>query len=96
MKHKNTWELIEWDGNSSLKLQCYRKKFGKGHVSIGVGEFKNIVYSYGANSDYSISSTRWRFDGDITVEQAMEIVDRNKGYYNYKDNKPLQYSSDRN
>ena len=86
---KNTWELIDWDGNPDLNLKCWRKKFGRGKVSIGVGAFKTIVYSYGANSDDSMSGTRQRKNGDITVEQAMEIVDRNKGKYNYKDDDPI-------
>jgi len=85
---KNTWELIDWDGNPDLNYKCWRKKFGGGKVSIGVGEFKTIVYSYGANSDNSMSGTRWRENGEITVEQAMEIVDRNDGKYNYKDDDP--------
>jgi hypothetical protein len=87
---KIKWELMEWDGNHELKLQCYRKKFGRGNVSIGVGEFKTIVYSYGANSEDSLSGTRWRAEGDITVEQAMDIVDRNNGKYNYKDDDPIR------
>lgn len=86
----NGWELIEWDGNPELKLQCYRKKFGRGKVSIGVGEFKSIIYSYGANSEDSLSGTRWRAEGEITVERAMDIVDRNKGKYNYKDDDPIR------
>ena len=88
MKNENQWQLIAWDGNHELKLKCYRKKFGRGHVSIGGGDFKNIVYSYGANSDDSLSGTRWRKDGDITVEQAMAIVDRNNGKHNHLDNNP--------
>jgi len=86
---KNEWKLIDWDGNPELLFKCYRKKFGRGHVSIGVGEFTSIVYSYGANSNGSLSGTRVRENGDMTVEQAMEIVDRNNGKYNYKDNDPI-------
>ena len=81
------WTLIEWDGNPALKFECYRKSFSRGgvrgHVSVGVGEFNLIVYSYGASSDDSLSSTRWRKDGKITVEKAMEIVDSNNGEYIY-------------
>jgi len=86
---KNKWELIDWDGNPSLNLKCWRKKFGRGKVSIGVGDFCLICYSYGPNSDDSMSGTRRRKEGDITVEQAMEIVDRNNGKYNYKDDDPI-------
>lgn len=78
MKTKYTnWTLIDWDGNLSLGYKCYRKSFGRGHVSIGVGKFKLVVYSHGANSDESLTSTRT----GLTEEQMMEIVDKNKGYY---------------
>jgi hypothetical protein len=87
MKTKyGNWTLIDWDGNIELGYKCYRKSFGRGHVSVGVGEFTLIVYSYGASSDDSLSSTRWREEGTITEEKAMEIVDRNKGKHNPKDN----------
>jgi hypothetical protein len=82
----NEWTLIDWDGNTELGYKCYRKSFGKGHVSVGIGEFTTIVYSYGANSNSSMSSTRWRETGNISEQKAMEIVDRNYGKYNYKDN----------
>lgn len=82
----NDWTLIKWDGNRDLNYKCYRKSFGRGHVSIGVGEFKSIVYSYGNNSEDSMSSTRFRQSGILTPEQAMKIVDENNGKYNYKNN----------
>ena len=85
---KSEWKKIKWDGNPDLNLECYRKKFGRGHVSVGIGEFKNIVYSYGANSDNSLSGTRCRANGEITPKQAMDIVDRNKGKHNHLDNNP--------
>ena len=74
-KAKNDWQLIEWDGNPELKLQCWRKKFGRGHVSVGVGDFHNVTYSYGANSDDSISCTRWRVDRIISEKEMMDYVD---------------------
>jgi len=80
------WTIIDWDGNKELGYKCYRKSFGRGCVSVGIGEFKLIVYSYGANSVYSLSSTRWREAGTISEQQAMKIVDRNKGHHNPKDN----------
>lgn len=86
------WTLIDWDGNPALKLRCWRKSFGRGHVSIGAGEFDLIVYSHGANSDDSLSSTRSRKAyrrPDLTEKQAMEIVDRNGGFYNHLDDEPL-------
>jgi hypothetical protein len=52
------WTLIDWDGNPSLKLKCWRKSFGRGNVSVGVGEFMTICYDYGPDSDYSLSATR--------------------------------------
>lgn len=84
-----TWTLIDWDGNPALKLKCWRKSFGHGHVSVGVGKFDLIVYSYGANSGSSLSSTRSRSAyglPDLTEFEAMAMVDRNRGHYNPKDN----------
>lgn len=75
------WTEIEWDGNPALKLKCWRKSFGRGHVSVGSGEFDLIVYSYGANHDDSMSDTRWRKEGNISEEEAMRLVDDNKGKY---------------
>ena len=80
-KYKD-WTLIDWDGNPSLKLKCWRKSFGRGHVSVGVGEFTLIVYSHGANSDDSLSSTRWRDnDRTLTEQEAMSEVDSHRGYH---------------
>ena len=84
-KKYKTWTLIDWDGNPALKLKCWRKSFGRGHVSVGVGTFGMIVYSYGPNSDDSLSSGRRRGERTLTEEQAMAIVDRNKGHYNHLD-----------
>ena len=78
MKYTN-WTLIDWDGNRELGYKCWRKTFGKGHVSVGVGKFTNIVYSYGKSSQDSMSSTRWRKDGNISEEEAMALVDKNNG-----------------
>lgn len=79
-KYKN-WTLIEWDGNPAMNLKCWRKSFSKGNVSIGVGDFKSIVYSHGPNSENSLCGYRGQ-----SCEEAMEMVDRNKGFYNSKDN----------
>ena len=84
-KYKD-WTLIDWDGNTELGYKCYRKSFRNGNVSIGVGEFDLIVYSFGANSDYSMSSTRWRKNGSITESEAMQLVDNNNGYCIPSDN----------
>jgi hypothetical protein len=71
------WTKIPWDGNRALRLECWRKSFGRGHVSVGIGDFDTICYSFGANSDDSYSSTRWRPDGaTISEQEAMENVDR--------------------
>ena len=76
------WTEIDWDGNLSLNYRCFRKHFTKkGYVSVGIGEFTNIVYSYGANSQSSGSSTRWRKDGTISEQDAMNMVDKNKGKF---------------
>lgn len=78
------WTRIQWDGNPALKLECWRKSFGRGHVSVGIGEFKAIVYSHGPNSDESMSSTRSRsaYDKpDQTEDEAMAEVDAGNGYY---------------
>ena len=74
MKTKYTnWTLIDWDGC----LKCYRKSFGKGHVSVGYGKFELVVYSHGANSDETLATTRV----GMTAHEMMEIVDKNEGYY---------------
>lgn len=89
MKKKySKWTIIDWDGNPDLKLKCWRKSFGRGHVSIGIGDFKTIVYSHGDNSNFSLSSTRCRKAygiPDQTEEKAKAVVDKNQGYYNYLD-----------
>ena len=76
IKYKE-WTLIDWDGNPELKLQCWRKSFRRGHVSIGVGDFKSVVYSYGHDSDESLSGTR----GDKSEKEMMAIVDKRNGYW---------------
>lgn len=86
MRKYKVWTLIDWDGNNALGYKCWRKNFGRGHVSVGVGEFASIVYSYGANSEDSLSSSRWRDQKILTEHEAMVIIDRNHGYYNPKDN----------
>lgn len=78
------WELIDWDGNLSLGLKCWRKKFGKGHVSVGVGDFALVSFSYGANSDDSYSAER----GVMTEIEAMLAIDRGEGKRMVIDNGP--------
>ncbi len=80
VKYKD-WTLIDWDGNTELGYKCWRKSFGRGHVSVGVGDFNLIVFSHGANSDESLSSCRV---GGETEKDAMKIVDSNKGFYKSK------------
>lgn len=82
------WTEIPWDGNPALKLRCWRKSFGRGHVSVGIGDFDLIVYSHGADSIRSLSGTRIRPWGTMTEHQAMGMVDRNGGDHNHKDNDP--------
>jgi hypothetical protein len=79
MKHKH-WTLIDWDGNPALNLKCWRKSFGKGHISVGVGDFMLVVHSFGPNSDKSFSSTRWRKNGKhLTEQEAMKLADERRG-----------------
>ena len=75
MKYEN-WTRIPWDGNKDLGYECWRKSFGSRHVSVGIGEFDLVVHSFGASSDKSYSGTRWRKNGSITEEEAMEIIDK--------------------
>lgn len=75
-----TWTRIPWEGNPDLGYECYRKTFGNGCVSVGIGEFLKVVFSYGADSDRSYSSTRWNYDNPvITEEEAMKLVDAHSG-----------------
>jgi hypothetical protein len=89
------WTLIDWDGNPELGYKCWRKSFGGGHVSVGVGEFNSIVYSYGPNSENSMSGTRWRSGKPhLTEAQAMQIVDACKGYHDYKTEEEIEREID--
>ncbi len=92
---KNGWSKIKWNGNPASKFMCWRKKFGRGHVSVGIGDFLTIVFSHGHDSEDSLSSTRWNYDNTPKTEQeAMEMIDRNHGFYNHKDPffaKPANY-----
>ena len=94
--YKN-WTLIDWDGNASLKLKCWRKSFRRGHVSVGAGDFLLICYSFGSDSDFSMSGTRWNYDKEpLTEKEAMKMVDEMKGYATLRDAKELggyRYSS---
>lgn len=76
---KPAWERVPWDGNPELGYECWRKRFGRGHVSVGIGEFTLVCYSYGPNSDDSISSTRWHYDTYISEQDMMDWVDKNGG-----------------
>jgi hypothetical protein len=77
---KNEWKLIDWDGNPDLHYKCWRKKFGRGHVSVGCGEFLGVVFSYGENSEDSFSGTRWDYDRPpISEEDMMKRIDRSDG-----------------
>jgi len=71
------WKRIPWDGNPDLGFECWRKEVKSGHVSVGIGDFLHVVYSYGPNSDNSISSTRWNYDKPpISEEKMMKWVDK--------------------
>jgi hypothetical protein len=78
----NEWVKMPWDGNPDMNLECWRKKFGRGHVSVGCGEFTAIVYSHGRDSDESLCGTRWNYEETpLTEEEAMEEVDAQHGFY---------------
>ena len=88
----NGWKLIDWEGNLSLGLKCWFKWFGRGCVMIGVGDdFTHVSYSYGANSDNSIGSTRWHYGETISEQDMMDWVDSNNGCYVPYPLKPGQY-----
>lgn len=78
---EHNWQRIPWDGNPELGYYCWRKRFGKGHVSVGIGDFLHVGFSYGADSDDSFSSTRWTGPSTppLTEEEAMRRVDLNGG-----------------
>jgi hypothetical protein len=79
-KEYKKWTMIDWDGNPALNLKCWRKTFGSGHVSVGVGEFDLVCFSYSVNSFRSYSSTRWDYGRPaITEEEAMKMVDAGDG-----------------
>ena len=67
---KHGWERVSWDGNPELGWRCWRKKFGRGTISVGCGVFPLIVHSFGANSDDSFSSTRIRVQTDTILSEA--------------------------
>ena len=76
------WTLIPWDGNESLGFKCWRKSFGRGHVSVGDGDFLTVCFDYGPDSDFSMSSTRWDYDRPtITPQEMMRMVDKAKGHW---------------
>lgn len=62
--------------------ESFYKKFGKGQVTISLNaHFRAVIFSYGANSDHSYSSTRWRPDGKHqTILEAMQVIDSNNGH----------------
>lgn len=70
------WTRIPWDGNPALGLECWRKTFGSGHVSVGIGDFLTVVFSFGADSDSSYSGTRWNYDKEpLSEEEVMQHLD---------------------
>lgn len=79
MSKSTGWERVPWHGNPTLGHECWRKKFGRGHVYVGIGDFTLVCYSYGANSDDSKSGTRWLYDTIISEEDMMAHIDRHNG-----------------
>lgn len=84
--YKN-WTRIKWDGNPDLGRECWRKTFGKGHVSVGIGEFHNVVFSFGAHSGQSHSGTRWNYDqpplSEVQVMLQLDMMWELKGHTNH-------------
>jgi len=76
------WTRIKWGGNPALGFHCWRKSFRHGHVSVGCGDFLTVVYSYGLDSDDSMSGTRWNYsETPISEKEAMRKIDSAKGRY---------------
>lgn len=78
------WEQIEWDGNPALNnvtiFDVWRKKFRHGHVTIFYSTtfgFMYVIFSFGANSDDSFSSS---LPGKDTAT-AKRIVDEYMPYH---------------
>jgi hypothetical protein len=78
--NSNGWQRIPWDGNPYMGLECWRKQFGIGKVSVGIGDFHLVVFSYGPNSDRSFSSTRVSPRRSIKELEAMQNIDKNNGF----------------
>jgi len=78
MAAKNEWTLKTWDCDNSGN-KCWVKKFGKGEVSVGVGTFLLVNFSYGPNSDHSMSGTRWHYGTTISEQDMMNWIDENEG-----------------
>lgn len=91
MAQKHTWKIVEWDGNPELKLKCWRKQFGGGYVSVGIGDFLDVCYSYGPNSDNSMCSTRWHYGRIISEKDMMDFVDSNNGKCKSYPKEPGEY-----
>ena len=83
--YSKEWTRIPWDGNPDLNLECWRKAFGHGHVSVGIGDFLLVVFSFGADSDWSHSSTRWNYDNPPIPEEAM-MLGLDEAWRNIRDN----------
>lgn len=80
-KSVDGWEQIVWDGNPALNnvtiFDCWRKKFKWGHVTIFYTTSFNhiaVVFSFGANSDYSFSSCLPGKDTDIVKKIIDEYM----------------------
>jgi hypothetical protein len=64
-----------------MGVECWRKKFGRGYVYVGIGDFDLVCYSFGANSDHSMSSTRWHYGTYISEQDMMDHVDKHNGHH---------------
>ena len=75
---KAQWERIPWCGDPDAD-ECWVKKFRRGRVYVGIGDFTLVCYSDGANSDDSIIGTRWLYGTIISEEDMMAHIDHHNG-----------------
>lgn len=88
MKFKN------WTRDDSVpNYPRWVKSFGGGQVSVGIGDNLTVTFSYGANSDFSMSSTRWRKDRIISEKDMMDFVDFCGGRCVKQDIKDYEFAS---
>ena len=71
---KTEWERVPWHGNPAQSRECWRRKFGRGIVYIGIGEFQAVIFSFGPDSEDSFSGTRWNYIHPPYNEEEMKCM----------------------